>query len=88
MQTYVIVNPILSRRYGATKKARDYYYVLTVFKEPAERTGPGLVKLNVVTGKEENRLWLGDRTPEYEVDPIESIVFFKQGKREIVAFRM
>jgi hypothetical protein len=88
MQTYVIVNPILSRRYGASKKARDYYYVLTVFKEPPERTGPGLVKLNVVTGKEESRLWLGDRTPEYEVDAIESIVFFKQGKRELAAFRM
>jgi hypothetical protein len=87
-QTYVIVNPILSRRYGASKRAHDHYYVLTVFKEPAERTGPGLVKLNVVTGKEESRLWLGDRTPEYEVDAIESIVFFKQGKRQIVAFRM
>ena len=88
MQTYVMVNPILSRRYGASKKARDHYYVLTVFKERAERTGPGLVKLNVVTGKEESRLWLGDRTPEYDVDAIESIVFFKQGKRQIVAFRM
>jgi len=88
MQTYVILNPILSRRYGASKKARDHYYVLTVFKEPTERTGPGLVKLNVVTGKEESRLWLGDRTPEYEVDAIDSTVVFKQGKRQIVAFRM
>ncbi len=88
MQTYVIVNPVLSRRYGASKKARDHYYVLTLFKEPAERTGPGLVKLNVATGKEESRLWLGDRTPEYEVDGIESMVFFKQGKRQILAFRM
>jgi hypothetical protein len=33
-------------------------------------------------------VWLGDRTPEYEVDAIESILFFKQGKRQIVAFRM
>jgi hypothetical protein len=62
--------------------------VLTVFKQPADRTGPGLVKLNLATGKEEARLWLGDRTPEYEVDAIEGIVFFKQGKREIAAFKL
>jgi outer membrane protein assembly factor BamB len=87
-QTYVIVNPILSRRYGASRKVHDHYYVLTVVTDSSARRGPGLVKLNIVTGKEESRLWLGDRTPEYEVDGIESMLFFKQGKRQILAFRM
>jgi outer membrane protein assembly factor BamB len=87
-QQYWIVNPILKRRYEASRKVHGHYYVLTVLTDSSARKGPGLVKLNIVTGKEEGRLWLGDRTPEYEVDAIESMVFFKQGKRQIVAFRM
>jgi hypothetical protein len=62
--------------------------VLTVLTDSSARRGPGLVKLNIATGKEESRVWFGDRTPEYEVDGIESMVFFKQGKRQILAFRM
>lgn len=87
-QQYWIVNPILKRRYGASKRAHDHYYVLTVLTDSSARKSAGLVKLNIVTGKEENRLLLGDRTPEYEVDAIESMVFFKQGKRRILAFKM
>jgi putative pyrroloquinoline-quinone binding quinoprotein len=88
MQQYWTVSPILRKRYGASTKAREHYYVLTVLPDTSPRKGPGLVKLNLITGREEGRLWLGDRTPLYEVDPIEGILFFKDGKREIVAFKM
>lgn len=87
-QQYFFVSPILRTRFGASRKAREHYYVLTVLADTSAKKGPGLVKLNLITGKEEGRLWLGDRTPLYEVDPIEGIVFFKEGKREIVAFKM
>jgi hypothetical protein len=87
-QPYLILDPIVSKRYGASRKAREHYYVLTVVADASDRKGPGLVKLNLITGKEVGRLWLGDRTPLYEVDPIEGIVFFKEGKRELAAFKM
>lgn len=87
-QPYYIVNPILSRRYGASTKAREYQYVLTVVPDTSGKKGPGLVKLNAISGKEEGQLWLGDRTPDYQVDPIEGLVFFRENKREIVAYRM
>jgi outer membrane protein assembly factor BamB len=87
-QLYYVVNPILKRRYAASTKVRDYYYVLTVLRDTSGNKSPGLVKLNVATGQEESRLQLGDRTPEYQVDGIEGIVFFKQHRREIAAFKL
>lgn len=87
-QPYVVVNPFLSKRYAASAKTRDYYYMLTPVPDTSGNKGPGLVKLNLRTGKEEGHLWLGDRTPDYDVDQIEGIVFFKRDGGEIVAFRL
>ncbi len=78
-------NSVLSKRFQKTKSARNYTYVLTNIKTGGEK-GPGLVKVNKTDGSTENRIVLGTKKPEYEIDEIEGRLFFRQDKKEIICY--
>jgi hypothetical protein len=84
--TLITSNPTLSRRFKASAGAMNYRSILTNV-ELEGRKGPGLVKVEKATGKEAARVVLGDKTPEYEMDPIDGRVFFLKSEKEIVCYR-
>jgi len=79
-------NPELSRRFKASKNANAYVSMLTGGVEVDGRKGVGLVKVAKATGSDAGKVVLGDKTPEYEMDPIDGRVFFMKSETEIICF--
>jgi hypothetical protein len=87
-QTYYLSgNPTLGKRFRATTQAQDYTYILTTVTGDGKK-GPGLVKVDKATGKAVAELRLGDKTPEYVTDSIESRVFFLKNEKTIEGYAM
>ncbi|MFQ5605448.1 MAG: PQQ-binding-like beta-propeller repeat protein [bacterium] len=73
-------------RFKETKNRETYMYILARIKTENEK-GAGLIKVNKFTGETEDQIILGTKEPVYEVDKIESRVFFKSGKQEIACYK-
>jgi outer membrane protein assembly factor BamB len=74
------------KRFKSTKNLETYTYILTNIKTDTQK-GVGLVKVNKVNGATENQIIIGKKNPDYEIDEIESRLFFKSGKKEIVCYK-
>ncbi len=79
-------NPYLSKRFTATKSTTDYSYVLTKV-ETGEDKGNGIVKVNTLTGATDGSIILNDKKPVYEVDNIESKLFYVKDKKQILCYK-
>jgi len=75
-------NPYMSKRFKATKNADNYSYMLGDIKVDGEK-GPGIAKVNKQTGETEKKIILKDKKPVYEVDSIESKLFYVKDKKTI-----
>jgi hypothetical protein len=73
-------------RYRATANLDKYTYILTHIKTETGK-GVGLVKVNKMSGATEDHLILGTKKPDYQIDEIDSRLFFKSGKKEIVCYK-
>ncbi len=80
-------NPYMSKRFKATKSADKYMYILGNLKSDNEK-GPGIAKVNKLTGKTENMIILKDKKPVYEVDNIESKIFYIKDKKKIICYSL
>ena len=80
-------NPYMSKRFKATKSAGSYTYILGNLKFEGEK-GPGIAKVNKLTGETENMLILKDKKPLYEVDNVESTLFYVDDKKKIVCYAL
>jgi outer membrane protein assembly factor BamB len=78
-------NPELSRRFKASKSGGGFQVILTS-TESDGRKGVGLVKLEKTTGRKMADVVLGDKTPVYQMDPIDNRLFFQRGDRQIDCF--
>ncbi|MCP4706369.1 MAG: PQQ-like beta-propeller repeat protein [candidate division Zixibacteria bacterium] len=79
-------NPYLSKRFTATKSTADYSYILTKV-ETGDDKGSGIVKVNTLTGDTDGSIVLDDKKPVYEVDNIESKLFYVKDKKQILCFK-
>jgi outer membrane protein assembly factor BamB len=79
-------NPELSRRFKASQNANAYVSMLTGGVEADGRKGVGLIKVEKASGTDAAKVVLGDKTPEYEMDPIDGRVFFKKSDTEIICY--
>ncbi|HXV86726.1 MAG TPA: PQQ-binding-like beta-propeller repeat protein, partial [Gemmatimonadales bacterium] len=87
MYTVITNNPVLTARYHATERARDYVYMLTSEPDASGRTGFSLVRVHRADGSETGRVWVDDRSPDMALDPITGTVFLKTSDTQIVALR-
>lgn len=69
------------RRFKATAATENAQFVLTKLDD-----GVGLVKLNKDTGAKEKEIILKDKQPEYEVDEIGGILYYKADNNSIFAY--
>ncbi len=79
-------NPYISKRFTASKDAANFTYILTEIKNEDEK-GPGIVKVNKITGEKEKGIVLGEKEPVYEIDEIDGKIFFKSDKKQIQCFK-
>ena len=69
------------KRFKATAATANARFVLTKLED-----GVGLVKLNKDTGAMEKEIVLKDKKPEYEVDEIGGILYYKADNKSIYAY--
>ena len=81
----LIGNPDLSRRFKASQSGSGFTSILTSVEDGGKK-GVGLVKLDKSTGKKVAEVILGDKTPEYQMDPIDNRLFFQRTDRQIDCF--
>lgn len=87
-QTYYLsANPTLGKRFRASTDAQDFMYILTSVPEGGKKKA-GLVKVSKHDGKVVSTVQLGDKTPEYETDSVEGVIYFKKSDSEIAAYQL
>lgn len=79
----------IDQRFGATIDSEHLIYIY--FEEEKKKRDKehqfGLVMFDKYAGKEAGRLWLGERDPEFTLDPVTQTVFFKSSDKVIQALR-
>ena len=74
------------KRFKDTENRDTYTYILTKIKTKSEK-GFGFVRVNKFNGKTEGHIILGTKTPVHQIDEIESWLYFKSDKQEIVCYK-
>lgn len=70
---------------GATRLARDFVYIVTTAPDASGHQGVSLVRVNKADGAEAGRIWLTEKSFDYQTDPATDMVYLKQDSRAIVA---
>lgn len=73
----------MNKRFKATAATENAQFILTRLD-----SGVGLVKVNKATGNVDKEILLKDRKPEYEVDELAGILYYKAKGNQIVAFKL
>ena len=76
----------MKRRFAATQNAKNYMVMLTDIK--GQSSGYGLLKINKDTGKIEATVVLDDKKPDYLSDDTENMIFYKNGNKEIIGYKL
>ena len=73
----------MSKRFKASAATPNDKFILTKLS-----SGVGLVKLNKDDGKKEKEILLKDKKPEYKIDAVERILYYKANKNTIYSFKI
>lgn len=73
----------MSKRFKATAATKDAQFVLSKLDD-----GVGLVKVSKETGKPVKEIILNDKKPEYEVDELGGVLYYKADKSTINAYNL
>ncbi|MEZ4802065.1 MAG: PQQ-binding-like beta-propeller repeat protein [Gelidibacter sp.] len=71
------------RRFKATAATENNQFILTKLDD-----GVGLVKVNKDTGVKEKEIVLKDKKPEYQVDEIAGVLYYKANDKTIYAYNL
>lgn len=72
---------VMSKRFKATAATENAQFILTKLDD-----GVGLVKVSKDTGKVDKEILLKDKKPEYQVDEIAGILYYKVNDKTIYAY--
>ncbi|WPR71463.1 PQQ-binding-like beta-propeller repeat protein [Flavobacterium sp. NG2] len=74
---------VMSKRFKATAATENAQFILTKLD-----SGVGLVKVNKDTGKADKEILLKDKKPEYQVDEIAGVLYYKANDKTIYAYNL
>lgn len=74
---------MMSKRFKATAATENAQFILTRLE-----AGVGLVKVNKDTGKVDKEIVLKDKKPEYKVDEIAGVLYYKADDKTIYAYNL
>jgi outer membrane protein assembly factor BamB len=78
--------PDLGKRYAASEQARNYVYSVAHEEDSTGHKRPVFLRLHKDDGAVDGRVWLEEKRPEYQLDPITGMLYVRDG-REILAFQ-
>ncbi|CAH8285311.1 putative pyrroloquinoline-quinone binding quinoprotein [Mariniflexile fucanivorans] len=73
----------MSKRFKATAATENAQFILTKLDD-----GVGLVKVNKDTGKVDKEIVLKDKKPEYQVDEMAGVLYYKANDKTIYAYNL
>ncbi|MDB5201618.1 MAG: hypothetical protein JWQ27_1027 [Ferruginibacter sp.] len=77
----------ISRRFKATREANNYMAMLTNFGNSNQAKDAGVMMIDKSTGKEVRKMLFGDKKdPDYKLDELGKVVFYKADGNEIQGF--
>ena len=74
---------LMSKRFKATAATENAQFILTKLD-----AGVGLVKVNKDTGKVDKEIVLKDKKPEYQVDEIAGVLYYKANDKTIYSYNL
>ncbi|WP_111309039.1 outer membrane protein assembly factor BamB family protein [Confluentibacter sediminis] len=74
---------MMSKRFKATAATENAQFILTKLND-----GVGLVKVNKDTGKVDKEILLKDKKPEYQVDELAGVLYYKANDKTIYAYNL
>jgi hypothetical protein len=77
----------ISRRFTASKQADDFIAMLTNLDGGNAKNNVGIVCVSKVDGKEGKKVIFADKSPDYKLDQIDRMIYFKNSDDEIQGFK-
>lgn len=78
----------ISKRFNATKEANNFMSMMISVGGSNNAKDAGLIIIDKVTGKEGRQMLLGDKKdPDYQLDEIGKIIFYKSDNNELKGFK-
>jgi hypothetical protein len=77
----------ISRRFTASKQADDFIAMLTNLDDGNGKDNVGIVCVSKIDGKEGKKVIFADKSPDYKLDQIDRMIYFKNADDEIQGFR-
>ncbi len=77
----------ISRRFKASKQADDFISMLTNLDGSNSKDNVGIVCVSKIDGKEGKKIIFADKSPDYKLDQIDRVVYFKNGDNEMQGFK-
>ena len=85
---YDVVSANLGQRFSKSLETNKYHYVNTKECVVEGNKDKGVICINKLTGEIDGAVILEDRKPEYEVDQVSNLLFFKSGKKEVTCYKL
>jgi hypothetical protein len=77
----------INRRFKASKNAGDFMAVLTNLENNNKKSSVGIALLDKRKNQPGKKVLMADKEPDYSLDEIDRMVFFKNSTNELTAFR-
>ena len=74
---------VMSQRFKATSATENAQFILTKLND-----GVGIVKVSKNTGKVDKEIILNDKKPEYQIDELEGVLYYKANNSTINAYKL
>ncbi len=75
---------VMRRRFASSRQAGNIFYILTTVRTRKDK-GPGLIGVDMLTGRSVKQVLFDDKTPLYEIDAFDGRLF-NLNKGKIFAF--
>ncbi len=85
---YDVVSANLGQRFSKSLETNKYHYVNTKECVVDGEKDKGVICINKLTGEIDGAVILGDRKPEYEVDQVSNLLFYKSGNKEVACYKL
>lgn len=77
----------ISRRFKASQQADDFIAMLTNLDGGNAKDNVGIVCVSKIDGKEGKKIIFADKSPDYKLDQIDRLVYFKSSNDELQGFK-
>ena len=75
---------LMRQRFASSRQAGNIFYILTTVRTRKDK-GPGLIGVDMLTGRSVTQVLFDDKTPRYEIDAVDGRLF-NLNKGKILAF--